>query len=165
MGDRHLHLLWQVGTRMKPLKAEIDALREVVFTPLEQFGEFVGPDGPDVDLAYKRMFTAAIEAVDKARATRGFYTAVAHFGGPVFMGVGPFSTRAQAVKALEEDILPLGPSTFAVVSTMTPEAMKAKLADADTTAASKGDFAMVAQDVEAFKNGWDGKRGTRERHL
>ena len=114
---------------MKPVKAELDALREVLFTPLEEFGS-----EENEDLAYKRMFTAAIEAVDHARAERGHFAVMAWFGGPVYMGIGPYSTANQANKDFEAKVKPLGPKKFAIVRMTTPEGLAKLLEKTDTPA-------------------------------
>lgn len=108
---------------MKPLKPEIEALRDVMFTPVEEFVTDKDAEKRDDEqlqaLAYQRMFTRAIEAVDSARGSRTCYMIVLRHGttSVTFTGFGPYATKNQAEKALEHAQRTFGPTGWAVVPT------------------------------------------------
>lgn len=117
---------------MKPLKPEIDAAKAVLMTPLSEFlseresSEHKDPEG----LAQTRMFTRALEAAEEARGSRTTYTVVLRFGtgnNVFFHAYGPYSTQAQAQKALEGDLAAFGPSGHAVVPTTNQTGLRARI--------------------------------------
>jgi hypothetical protein len=135
---------------MKPLKKEIDAVAAALEQPHE---------------SAQQAAAAAIEAIDQARAERVMYVAAMRFEGPVFIGLGPFSTKNQAQKAIEKHPAAAMVRGWAVVPTINGEGYEALLTSIDRPAESRGDWAEVAKDRQARKNGWKGKSAVRERYL
>ena len=121
---------------MRPLKGELDALRTVLMTPLEEFisdKESESHKDPE-SLAQMRMFTKAIESVDEARGARLMHNVVLRFGSgksPVFLSYGPYSTKAQAERALEEQKKLHGPSGWAITAHRSPEGLEQLIAELD----------------------------------
>jgi hypothetical protein len=104
------------------VKAEIDALEAVLTTPLGDFltDRDAGDQAQLTATAQKRMFTAAIKAVDEARGGRNMWMVVlrhGHEGRVFYTGFGPYSTKAQAEKAAQGELLALEPTAYAIVAT------------------------------------------------
>ena len=138
---------------MKPLKKEVDAVAALLVA---------GDETPE------KLATRVIEALDQARTERVTYFSVFRFGdnGNVFFqGVGPFSTRNQAVKAVEKHPAAGMARGYAVVPTLTDEGLDALIASVDETPKARSDWAEVEQDAAAKRNGWTGKAATRGRYL
>ena len=136
---------------MQPLKKEVEA----VAAALEQ---------PHESAAHAAK--AAIAALDKARTERVTYFAVLRFGKlGVFSGFGPYSTQAQATKAIEKHPAAGMATAYAVVPTLTDEGLDALIARVDAPVRTHGDWTEVEKDKQARRNGWRGKANTRERYL
>lgn len=156
---------------MEPLKVELDALREVMFTPVEQFvsdkdAETRTPEALEA-LAHKRMFSTAIKAVDAARGARTLYMVVLRFGhgsSTFYSGYGPYATKPQAEKAVEKLGKALGYSAFAIVPMRNAEGLEQLLKDLDANPESKGEFGVVSEDARLFRAGWNGKQATRKKY-
>lgn len=156
---------------MEPLKTEIDALREVMFTPVDQFvtekeraerGEEAAEK-----LAHKRMFSQAIKAVDAARGARTLYTVVLRFGrgsNTFYSGYGPYATKGQAEKAVAALSSTFDHSAYAIVPTRNAEGFAAMLTELDAAPESKGDFALAASDGRLFALGWKGNMRDRKKY-
>lgn len=156
---------------MEPLKAETDALREVMFTPVEQFvsdkeREERGEEKAEA-LAHKRMFSQAIKAVDKARGERTTYMVVLRFGRgdtTFYKAFGPYPSKGTA----EKDVLKAGVfeyTAYAVVPMRNAEGLAALVEELDTRPLGNGDWAVVAEDAKAVKKGWKGKQNDRAKFL
>ena len=154
---------------MEPHKSEVDALREVMFTPVESFvTEKERAEKGDEwaeKTAHRRMFATAIKAVDEARGTRTLYTVVLGFGASHVRNFGLYATEAQAEKARAKMLAALGNlvKASAVRPWQNEHAWAAMLTRADVPPPVKGDFAACAEDARLTRLGWDGKRATRKR--
>lgn len=155
---------------MKPPKTEIDALAAVLMTPLSEFisdKEAESHKDPE-KLAQTRMFTKAIEAVDRIRGERTYHMVVLRHGhgqATMYTGFGPYSTKSQAEKALEKLGTTMGYTAYAVVPTVNEHWITNLLDRLDAEPESKGDFAVVAEDAAARKRGWKGKLADRSQYV
>lgn len=129
---------------MNLLKREREALAAL----LEQ-----GAENPE------KLAVLVAAELDKLRGERTTYVSIVRVGTPpnvVFVGMGPFATKGQAGKAIEKS--PYEGTAYATVPTRSPEGYEQLLAELDEKPASKGDFALVQEDVQRFKQGWRGNR-------
>lgn len=156
---------------MKPVKAEIDALRDVLLTPLTEFISAKEAESRTQEkaeaLAQTRMFTAALEAVDIARADRTYFMVVLRHGSAsvTYSGFGPYATKAQAEKAAAQTLAGMEVTAYAIVPTRNHHGLGAifELADADPVERSV--WAEVKKDAQALKRGWRGKARDRDTYL
>lgn len=126
---------------MKALKNEIDAVAKLLVA---------GADTPE-DLA-----KLVIEAVDVARTERVTYYAIFRFSSdmnPIFSGFGPFSTKNQAVRAIEKHPAAGMAKGLAVVPVLNEQGFEALIAGVDAPAVPRGDWAQVRKDAESFRAG------------
>lgn len=154
---------------MRPLKTELEALAEVLHTPL---GDFISDreraeHRDPTALAQTRMFAKAIEAVDEARASRHHFYLVFRFGEDSgwLQGFGPFATKAQAQKAAADIVAVRDYSAFAVVPTNNFAAFTEQMKHLDEMPPAGKDFKLILEDAELFKIGWNGKERTRRQYL
>lgn len=153
---------------MQPNQAEVDALREVLFTPVESFVTEKERAGKGEEwaekMAHKRMFADAIKAVDKARGERTMWTVCLGFGPKWIECFGLYATQAQAQKGREQMLAALGNLVVrsSVVALKNEHAWAQMQERSDQPAPVKGDWAEVAADRAAFKNGWNGKAKSRK---
>lgn len=157
---------------MEPLLGEIDALREVLFTPVESFvsDKERAEKGDEwaEKMAHKRMFSQGIKAVDAARGSRTLYMVVLRFGqgsSTFYTGYGPYATKGQAEKAVTAMSSTFEYTAAAVVPMRNAEGLAGLLSELDAKPALAGDWAIVADDARAFRNGWNGKQATRSKYL
>ena len=154
---------------MEPHKSEIDALREVMFTPVESFvTEKERAEKGDEwaeKTAHRRMFATAIKAAEEARGQRTLWTVLLVFGPQFYENFGPYSTQAQAEKARAHMLGELGNlvANSVTVPLKNEYGWRAMLALADAPPPVKGDWSTVAADAALFRRGWDGKRASRKR--
>lgn len=155
---------------MEPHKTEIEALREVMFTPVESFvtekeRAEKGEEWAE-KTAHRRMFAAGIKAVEEARGARTLYTVAIGFGPSHVRMFGLYPTEATAEKARAKMLAALGNLVkgSAVRPWQNEHAWAAMLARADVPAPARGDWAAVAEDARLTKLGWDGKRATRKKY-
>lgn len=156
---------------MKVSKAEMDALAEVMMTPLGDFltdreaNEHKNPEA----LAQKRMFTKAIEAVDEVRGLRTSWVVVVRFGvtasSVTYQAFSGWSTRAQAEKAATAILSAVEGTAYAVVPQLTERGWEAMLSAADAPPAEKSVWSEIRLDAIAFRRGWNPKKTRREQHL
>jgi len=111
---------------VRALKVELDALEAVLTTPLGDF--LTDKDQGDQEkltaTAQKRMFTKAIQAVDEARGGRNMWMVVlrhGHESRTFYTGFGPYSTKAEAEKAAQGELMSLEPTAYAIVATRNKE--------------------------------------------
>lgn len=125
---------------MQPLKREVEAVAQLLVA---------GAESPE-DLA-KRV----IVALDNARAERVTYGVVLRFGktSPFFQGFGMFSTKNQALKALEKHPAVGQASGMAVVPFLNDIGTEKLFASVDERPETRGDFVRVAADAAAFARG------------
>lgn len=138
---------------MQALKSEVVAVQAAIEQPHETAADAA---------------KAAIAALDQARTERVTHFAVLRFGHgnrAFFQGLGPYSTRNQAVKAIEKYPATNMSTGCAVVPTLTDEGLDALLAKIDAPPAYRGQWVEVYKDAEAFRNGWKGENATRDRYL
>lgn len=157
---------------MKPNKAEIDALREVLLTPLDEFvtekERAEKGDERAEALAQTRMFTRALEAAELARGSRTTYMVILRHGRGTsthYTGFGPYATQAQGNTATERLLASMESTAFAVVPTRNEHYLAQLFAEIDDDASIKGDWSTIADDKRAFKKGWRGHRRDREAYL
>ena len=154
---------------MEPLKAEIEALREVMFTPVEDFVSEKeraerGEEWAE-KTAHRRMFSQGIKAVDAARGARTTWMVTLRHGPAdncYFTGIGPYATKAQAEKALLRARAAFDPSGWAVSPTRNEDGFADLLTELDAKPVGGGDYAVVADDARMFRKGWDGNQKTRK---
>ena len=157
---------------MKPLKAELDALAAVLMAgPQEHITEkeeqTLSQDKLEA-LAYKRMFTKAIEALDEARGGRTYYMVVLRHGEGTrtfYSGFGPYSTKPQAETAVSKLISTMDSTAYAVVPTRSEGGLANLLRELDSVAGTRGDYAIVADDARAFRKGWKGQNANRNQYV
>lgn len=156
---------------MKALKSELDALRDVLLTPLSEFisdkeAETRTQEKAEA-LAQTRMFTAALEAVDVARAERTYFMVVLRHGtvSVTYSGFGPYSTRDQAEKAAAQALAGMETTAYAIVPTRNPHGLDAVFALADADPAERSMWELVKQDAQATKKGWRGNRRDRDSYV
>lgn len=135
---------------MKPRKNEVQSIAALL--------EAGGSDSED-------LAGRVIEKVDEVRAERVTYTAVMRFPGPVFVGMGPYSTKGQAKKAIEQHPAASEVRGYAVVPTVNELGHEQMLKNLDQQPESKGDFAEVQRDAQAKRNGWKGRARERGAYL
>lgn len=152
---------------MEPLKTEIDALREVLMTPLESFvtereHEEKGEEWAE-KMAQKRMFSQAIKAVDKARGERTMWTVCLGFGPKWIECFGLYATQAQASKGREQMLAALGNLVLrsSVIPLKNEHGWAQMLEATEADSASRGDWSTVAEDAALFRKGWKGERKDR----
>lgn len=156
---------------MKPVKAELDALRNVLLTPLTEFISAKESETRTQEkaetLAQTRMFTAALEAVDKARADRTFWMVVLRHGtvSVTYSGFGPYSTKDQAEKAATQALAGMEITAYALVPTRNHHGLQAVFEMADADPAERSMWEIVKQDARASKRGWRGNRRDRDQYL
>lgn len=137
---------------MNPLKKEVEAVAAALDQPHDS-----------AEAAAK----AAIKALDEARTERVTYFAVLRLGPSWFTGFGPYSTKNQAVKAIEKHPAAGMAKGYAVVPTLTEQGLDALIARVDAPVRDHGQWVEVQKDKQAFKNGWNGKKAaaTRDKYL
>lgn len=156
---------------MKPVKAEIDALRDVLLTPLTEFISAKEAESRTQEkaeaLAQTRMFTAALEAVDIARADRTYFMVVLRHGSAsvTYSGFGPYSTKDQAEKAAAQALAGMEITAYAIVPTRNHHGLGALFELADAPAAERSMWELVKQDGRAVKRGWRGNKRDRNQYL
>lgn len=155
---------------MQPNQAEIDALREVLFTPVESFvtekeRAEKGEEWAE-KMAHKRMFADAIKAVDKARGERTMWTVCLGFGEKWIECFGLYATQAQASKGREQMLAALGNLVVrsSVVALKNEHGWAQMLEATEADSASRGDWSTVAEDAALFKRGWKGERKDRAKY-
>ncbi len=156
---------------MKALKSELDALRDVLLTPLSEFisdkeAETRTQEKAEA-LAQTRMFTTALEAVDKARAERTYFMVVLRHGSVsvTYSGFGPYSTKDQAEKAATQALAGMEITAYAIVPTRNHHGLGAIFELADADPAERSVWAEVKKDAQAKRNGWKGKSRERDSYL
>lgn len=156
---------------MEPTKAELEALRGVLMTPLE---EFVGDRDAATRtedqleaLAQKRMFSQAVKAVDHLRGQRELYLVGIGFGPQWVQAFGPYPTRNKAEQASLVIRGALGNlvKVHGVMPLTGDTGWKRMLEEADEPPAVSGDYAEVATDAQAFRRGWKGESRERARYV
>ena len=138
---------------MRPLKKETDAIAAL----LKQ-----GADTPE------SLANAVIEELDRVRGERTTFLVVMRLGvgkTATHYGYGPYSTRNQAIKSIEEHPVASTATGIAVVPVTSAEGLEQIIERVDEPAAARGDFAEVRKDAEATRNGWRGKAVQRDNHL
>lgn len=125
---------------MQPLKREVEAVAQLLVA---------GAESPE-DLAKQ-----VIVALDNARAERVTYGVVLRFGktSPFFQGFGMFSTKNQALKALEKHPAVGQASGMAVVPFLNDVGMEQLFASVDAKPEARGDFIQVQKDAADFRAG------------
>ncbi|MGZ6788369.1 MAG: hypothetical protein ACXVGN_00205 [Mycobacteriaceae bacterium] len=156
---------------MEPLKAEIEALQAVMFTPVEQFvtdkERAERGDEAAEKLAHKRMFASAIKAVDEARGARTLYNVILRHGrgtSTFYTGFGPYPTTGQAEKAVEKLGHVFEYTAYAVVPTRNAEGLEQMVKELDAEPEGRAMFAIVKEDARLTKLGWDGKQKSRKKY-
>ncbi len=137
---------------MRLLKKEREALASLLIA---------GADTPE---ALAELVAAELDRVRGERTTHSI-TFRTGTSTPLFFSFGPYSTQAQALKAWEKHPCRGLATGWAVASTTSAEGVEQLVADIDTPPEPKGDFAEVAKDVKARRNGWGGKAVDRDNHL
>lgn len=121
---------------MKPNKPEVDALRAVLMTPLNEFitdkesETHKDPEG----LAQSRMFSRALEAAYDELGRRTTWLVVLRHGkgsSTVYSGWGAWSTKAQAEKALAAHLVDFDHTAGAIVPVRGESALADLLAEID----------------------------------
>ena len=157
---------------MEPLKAELEAMREVLLRPLDSFVTDKDAESRTEEaleaLAHKRMFSTAIKAVDAARGERTTHIVVLRHGrgtSTFYTGFGPYATKAQAEKAYVELAKTMAPTACAVVPVRNAAGFASLLESLDAEPEGRGQWAIVKEDAAALKRGWDGKSKTRGQYV
>ena len=134
-------------------------------TPLEDFltAADKGDDERLQALAQNRMFTKAIEAVDRARGLATAWTLVLRHGreSVSFSAYGPYATRAKATEAAAG----FDYTGIAVVPTLNPEGLKELWKRVDEPTRDKGDWALIREDSQLYKKGWKGANRNRQEYV
>lgn len=97
-----------------------------------------------------------IAEVDRLRTDRKTFMVVAQYQAadtPWYLAYGPYATAKQAEKATAKGLPIMPPAKVAVVPTYNPGHAETVWADTDKPAAPKGDFARVARDAQAYREG------------
>lgn len=155
---------------MEPLLSEIEALKEVLFTPVESFvtekeRAEKGEEWAE-KMAHSRMFKQAIKAAYAARSERTLYTVALGFGPRWVQNFGLYPTQGQAEKARTQMLGALGNlvKRSAVLPLSGERGWELMQERASVPAEVTGDYRECRTDAAAFKNGWDGKAATRKKY-
>ena len=137
---------------MRLLKKEREALASLLI------------QGADTPEALAELVAAEL---DRVRGERTTFSVTFRTGQTTarFYTFGPYSTEAQAIKAWEKHPCRGLATGFAIAPTTSAEGVEQVVAKVDAPPEPKGDFAEVAKDARARRNGWKGKAVERDSHL
>ena len=125
---------------MLPLKRETTAIAELLAA---------GDETPEA------LANAVIKKLDEVRGERTTHYVLLRMGhgqATTFYGFGPYSTKNQALKSIEKNPTAQLATAMAVVPTTSSEGLDQLIASVDSKPEVKGDWLVVKQDAEAFKN-------------
>ena len=134
---------------MRLLKSQLQALAEVA----EQDAETPEECAENI-----------VAKVDDLRGDKSYYSVICVLPKLMPFTFGPYSTANQAHRAAEKASPVIGGKWY-LANMLTPEGLDKKLIALTVPPKVKGDLAVVAEDAQAFKNGWDGKQKNRAKFL
>lgn len=134
-------------TMLRPSKSEIEAVSALLAE---------GDETPEA-LAYR-----AIQLVESLRYERQTWIQVFELSPGVYMGYGPFATRAAAEKAVARQPMAQVARRGGFVPVLGPNQGELALAKADAEVPERGDFKIVREDAALYRRGWNGKQATRK---
>jgi len=123
---------------MIPLKREVEAVAALLEA------------GAEDSTALAKLVIAEVERVRAERTTHMVVMRMGQGVATTYYGYGPYSTKAQGVKAFEKNPAAGLATAYAVVPTTSAEGLELLIASVDAKPELKGDWKLVKEDAERF---------------